>query len=191
MAKKQTLPSYNTINESLKILDAEGDASENHGLLSALILTGSKVKRSAWVNSLALRGLDQDDPIIAGATKALTQLFDVTHAQLASDDYTFQLLLPTDDTSFPTRIEALSHWSQGFVTGLGLIGIDPTQKGTTEAHEAMADLINFSLLRYNNESEGDEEAEEAFTNLVEYAKVAVLLLQRDYALLQPNERKLH
>lgn len=179
MAKTNALPTYATINESLKIMQAQGDASENHGLLSGLLAVGSKVNRSAWINALVLDDQQQDDKIMQGAKKALTQLFDVTKAAFKSDDYDFSLLLPEDNASFPLRIEAFAHWCQGFVTGLNLVGVDTKQKGESDVHEALADLLNFSLLRYDNETEDDEDAEKAYVSLVEYAKVAVLLLHRD------------
>ena len=191
MTEEQGLPSYNTINESLKILHAQGDASENHGLLSALFSSGSSLKRTAWINSLSLAAFEKGDIIAEGAKKALIKLFDVTQAHFSSDEYEFSLLLPSDDDTFLVRIEALAHWCQGYVIGLNLVGVDTTQKGDSDVHEALADLVNFSLLRYDNESKDDEEAEKAFSSLVEYSKVAVLLLQRDYNKLRVTSRNIH
>ena len=79
------------------------------------------------------------------------------------------------------RIDALAMWCQGFLSGLGLMEIDYS-KGSLEVQEAIADLIDMSRLQYDDEITGKEDEERAYMELVEYTKVAVLLIHSEFGL---------
>jgi uncharacterized protein YgfB (UPF0149 family) len=48
-----------------------------------------------------------------------------------------------------------------------------------ESREALQDLVKMSCLAYDEEESGDSDDEAAYTELLEYARTAVMLLYED------------
>lgn len=95
--------------------------------------------------------------------------------ELASSDLRFQPLLPSEDRSLHERTQCLAHWCSGFLTGFG--AGQPSVAGN-EAREALQMLEQ--IARAATDGEADQEAEEsAYAELVEFVRVAVLLLRED------------
>ena len=97
---------------------------------------------------------------------------DALRAELDSAELRFQPLLPTEDRPLDERTDCLAHWCSGFLTGFG--AGQPTIR-STEAREALQMLEQ--IARAITDSDSDQEGEEsAYTELVEFVRVAVLLL---------------
>ncbi len=95
--------------------------------------------------------------------------------ELASSDLRFQPLLPSEDRGLHERTQCLAHWCSGFLTGFG--AGQPSISGS-DAREALQMLEQ--IARAATDSEADQEAEEgAYAELVEFVRVAVLLLRED------------
>lgn len=166
------LPSFDSANEALHVLDALGEASETHGLLCALFASGAKMRKQAWLHSLLSQSLSESDKVEQDAAAVLTRLYDATQEAFASEELlTIDLLLPDEDVPIAQRIEALSLWAIGFITGLKLAGMEVEKNANEELQEAFTDLINISCL--SQDEEGGDEAENALAELIEYARVAV------------------
>ncbi|MDE5031981.1 YecA family protein, partial [Francisella tularensis] len=73
------------------------------------------------------------------------------------------------------RAEALTDWIRGFLSGVGLFGLDFENSKDQEIKEAISDLMKISNMDYEALGE-DESSEEDFIELLEYTKVAVLLI---------------
>ena len=174
-----TMPCYDEVTKSLKSLKALTEASESHGLLCALFCVGAEIRKSAWIDSMLTDHVQDGDIMIKHAVKILGDMFDETSIQYDSDFFKFDLLLPIDDTPFYHRIGALALWSQGFLAGIGLMGISLDSGYSAEVKEAIADLSKIARLQYDDEMDGDDDDEAAYTELVEYAKVASLLLHSE------------
>ncbi len=125
--------------------------------------------------------IEEGDVVAEAALKVLSNMYQATKAQFLAHDMQFDLLLPSDEEKFYVRIDALAMWCQGFLSGLGLMEINYT-KGSAEVQEAITDLIDMSRLQYDGEITGQEEEEKAYTELVEYTKVAVLLIHSEFGL---------
>lgn len=172
------LPSYDSVKGALNVLEALGEASETHALLCALFAGGVKLRKQAWLDSLLNQTVDQSDAVEKDASTVLLRLFDATTEAFANSEMlTVDLLLPGDEVSIHDRIEALSQWTQGFVTGLKLTGMDIENNANESLQESLTDLINISCLDPNEES--DEEAENALSELVEYARAAVIHVRQE------------
>lgn len=95
--------------------------------------------------------------------------------ELAASDLRFQPLLPSEDRGLQERTDCLAHWCSGFLTGFG--AGQPSIAGA-EAREALQMLEQ--IARAATDGEADQEAEEsAYMELVEFVRVAVLLLRED------------
>lgn len=102
---------------------------------------------------------------------ALTQL----RKELASENMDFQLLLPTSDRPLEERTRCLAHWCSGFLTGFGAAA--PTIR-SEEAGDALRMIEQ--IARAATDPASDQESEEgAYTELVEFVRVAILLLREE------------
>ena len=64
------------------------------------------------------------------------------------------------------------------------MGVSLDAKYSDEVREAIEDLTKISRLQYNDEEIGDDEDETAYTELVEYAKIASLLLHSECEIIK-------
>jgi uncharacterized protein len=137
------------------------------------------LRKNAWLDSLLSQPVDHDDRVTQTAIEVLDQLFVETQRRLYSSDFEFELLLPDDEASLEERIEALSSWCQGFVSGLNLIGINLDTLSGEAPQEALRDMLKMSCLAYDQEESGNAEDEAAYIELLEYARAAVMLLYEE------------
>jgi uncharacterized protein YgfB (UPF0149 family) len=105
----------------------------------------------------------------------LESLVGSTEEQLDSADFTFAPLLTDDDQAdLAERVQALVDWSSSFIFGFGL-GNGVPEELPEDGWEFFQDLQNFCRLDIPDAP--DESAERAYTELVEYLKIGVLLLR--------------
>lgn len=171
------LPNFDSVKEALNLFSALGEAAEIHGLLCALFSTGAKLRKQAWLNSLVNQGFSKKDELESGAADVLLRLFTATEEAFAAEGLSVDILLPNEESPIQERIEALAHFSQGFLSGLNLADVQVENNPNAELQEALDDLVNISCLEYEQES--GEVAEHALTELVEYAKVAIMHVHQE------------
>ena len=76
------------------------------------------------------------------------------------------------------RTMALSQWCSGFLAGLGSSGDDTLKAMSDEANDALKDLQQISTADVSDTSESEED-ENAFTEIVEYIRVVILMIRGD------------
>ena len=183
--KGSLYPSLSQITTALNRLDNQYDPMETHGILCAFLCAGARMRVEAWISSLVGENAGARDASFNEAKGHLRDLFKLTLQGLEEDDFGFDLLLPSDDENdLYVRIEAFSLWCQGFVSGLSLAGVNLKSQEIPQIQEAIDDLVKFSCLQYDEEDPEDEANEKAYSELVEYARIAVMLLytERDQLL---------
>lgn len=176
-----SLPPYFEIDRQARQLSLGIDAAELHGSLCGLISGGKSGDREQWLG-LALADPDTA-PADSGSTLDLMYLASVE--ALASPELGFVLLLPDDDAPVSERGEALVNWCRGFLGGFGLAaGAAPAL--SEESSEALADIarIAASDLCYDD----PDTDEDAFEEVSEFVRVAVMLLHSD-CVLGPRHRR--
>lgn len=167
------MPAYGILREELEQCRLGLDPSELHGSLCGYFCAGGEAGRDDWLQRLALQ-VDTDADVTRRAS--LRALFEVTAAQLAEDCAELQPLLPDDDAPLPERAEAMLAWCRSFLGGFGLAaGAEP--RLSPEAEEALEDLAHIAASSLSYE---DEQAdEEALTEVLEFVRVAAMLLHSD------------
>lgn len=116
----------------------------------------------------------------------MQELHRATRAQLADEQFRLALWLPGDEEPLEERTAALAQWCTGFLAGLGSGG-PRTADLSDEAREALRDLEEIARA----EVEGgisEEEEEEAFMQIIEYVRVAALLVREELRGPGPRER---
>lgn len=99
----------------------------------------------------------------------------VLKTELGSPEISFRLLLPTEDRPLSERTRCLAHWCSGFLTGFG--AAEPVIE-SDDASDALRMIEQ--IARAATDPESDQEAEEnAYADLTEFVRVAVLLLREE------------
>ena len=178
--KPTTLPSFETVERALLCLKALGTAAETHGLLCALMSSGAKMRKQAWVNSLLSSMVEPGDVMAKDAATSVERLFEATQQQFKTNECQVQLLMPDDEAPIQERMQALAEWCQGYMSGLKLVGIATQGHANEQIQEALDDLTQIACLDYDDASAQDPEAEVQLTELQEFVRVAVMLMYDDF-----------
>src|ERR1035437_605715 len=107
---------YSIINTIVVQSDAELSAAQAHGMATGMLCVNEQAQGSEWLTELffhAAPAMDED-------RATLVHLFEETQSLLKSDEFEFDLLLPDDEALLSERVEALTHWCQGFLLGVGV-----------------------------------------------------------------------
>jgi len=169
--KQISLPVYAELSRALSDTTLKLHASQVHGLISG-ILTGNPSSSAAWEELVT--GSDEQGE----AHDLLQSLYDNTNKQLDEFLFEFQILLPSDKEVLPERAEALTLWCQGFLTGLKVANVQIVGRDASEITEAINDMIEIAKMNYEDVV-ASEEDEAAYVELVEYVRMAVILIYQD------------
>lgn len=180
MSNSQLPPHSELANQLLR--ESVGvDASELHGVLCGYIAGGGKPVGNDWLAKLAI-----DAPTPSEAS-ALAQMQRASLAQFADPDFALNLLLPEDAAELGLRADCVLQWCRGFLGGFGLAGhLDALPENVSEA-------IN-DLHRIGSADVGveDEEAdEEALAEIVEFVRMAALMIHQEMATTGSDEDAAH
>lgn len=181
--------------------DASG-VSESHGLITGLIAGQPDLDvERLWLHWAGLN-LDTDhdieDPADPQAShrEHLEAALEAIQGQLQSADMTFEALVPAMDQPLAQRTEGLAHWCGGFLAGFGASGAVIKDGEASEVLALLGEIARASSAidetepnetGEDNDASAELESEEAaFVELVEFVKVAVLLLHEECRLNQAS-----
>jgi uncharacterized protein YgfB (UPF0149 family) len=171
------IPDYSILHSALADAGVESSAAEIHGLLCGVASRGSD-RVPNWSALLAAAGQH-----VESVPEVLQQLFARIMAaaagSLAEGQMQFSLLLPDADAGIRVRADALGAWCQGYVMGLALGGSTGMEGLSSEAREAVADLIQISGA-VADEDEEYEAQDRALSEIEEFVRVAVQLVYEEY-----------
>lgn len=119
---------------------------------------------------------DAGDLSVRETADLLCELWLYAADQFMRDDLTFAPLLPPDSEPVEARATALGVWCQGFLYGLGASGRRDAGRADPDVREILTDLQQIAGIDPDPQ-EADEEAENSYVELVEYARVGVLLIR--------------
>jgi uncharacterized protein YgfB (UPF0149 family) len=109
---------------------------------------------------------------------SLEELLSASRAQLADEDMGLALWLPDDSEILEERTMALAQWCRGFLAGLGSDD-ESLDAMSEEANEALDDIQQISAAEVVDTEESEDD-ENAFAEIVEYIRVAVLVIREDF-----------
>ena len=158
-------------------LKAFGTPSELHGLMCGQLAAGVRFDANAWL-AMVVAHLDVQEIDDADDKAELIGLYELALLQLSDGGFTFTLLLPEDDAELAARAESLGSWCSGFLGGFGLAFDRKRQKLTDDITETMDDLSQIALVSL--EDEEDPEAEQGLMELIEYVRMAALMVFSEF-----------
>ncbi|MDH5377903.1 MAG: UPF0149 family protein, partial [Gammaproteobacteria bacterium] len=95
--------------------------------------------------------------------------------QLTGGNMNLSLFLRNDEEHLSDRVIDLSDWCQGFLYGLGVSGEEDYEQFPNSTQEVIQDIVDICNAAYES-NESMEENESAYTEVVEYIRVGVLLI---------------
>ncbi|NQX87254.1 MAG: UPF0149 family protein [Halioglobus sp.] len=147
--------------------------SQIEGCLCGLQSGGANVEPEYGLDALAdVLGLHAHGEL----ADCVVQMYTLVGAALRDDDFRFTPLLPSDDVELAQRVEALSDWCNGFLSGFAFEAASDEKGGSTlspPSNEALRDIAAFAQVEVG-EDEGADDAEGHYAELVEYLRVAVI-----------------
>lgn len=176
---------YDEVNAELGAVHAGVRASECHGFLCGYFCAKNTVVAGSWRDNL-LTGID-DEVNVDDCIEILTQLATEVKQGVLSEEISFELLLPDDETPIAKRSSALAEWCAGFVTGLGMGGMGEKPQLNEECEEFVKDVISIS--RMDTSIDEGEDAEAALFEVVEYIRVGTIMLHQEWHPMNVNSDK--
>jgi yecA family protein len=172
---------HGELEDALRRCGSSWNAGQAHGLLCGRLSVGGAEGASGWLD-LVLSDTDPHNALRAECESMLDALCANTWRQLVDGQSEFELLLPGEDDTTAERTEAMAQWCEGFLHGL-VSEKENTALKERLAAEPLADIIKdmLQITRATAEEEGTEEEESAFTELVEYLRVAAQLTYEELA----------
>jgi uncharacterized protein YgfB (UPF0149 family) len=176
---------YNDIPEDVDVFDFNEFAdhlldqgvlaspSQLHGCLSGLLGAGASQEPEYALSALS-EALNLD--MYGELASRVMQLYSVTAAALRDDDFIFHPLLPDDDEEIALRTAALASWCEGFLAGFAyrVAALDaPGGLQSGEIGEVLRDIAAMAQAEAGDYDD-EEDAENNFSELVEYLRVAVM-----------------
>lgn len=170
-----SVPSYETVSSCLCRSQIALSAAEIHGVLCGFICGNAQLTAHDCLQSILVMIDLRETSLDNEVTDVLTQLYEVSHIQLASFTFEFKPLLPHDDCPLQQRAETLGLWCQGLLAGLALSHHTLNNVQSAELHEMLATLVKITAVDYVNVID-DEQHEMAFLDVLEYVRMATLFI---------------
>lgn len=167
---------HDVLDAALKRCGANWDAAQTHGLLAGRLAVVGAPAGPDWLLHV-LEGTDESNEFRGECQTMLDTLYQSTFWQLSERLSEFVPLLPSDDSDAGMRTIALAHWCEGFLHGL-VSAQHGDELRERLAAEPLADIIRdmLQITRAEFDEATDEETNEAaYTELVEYLRVAAQL----------------
>lgn len=169
------LPDYEEFSENINVLELYISASLLHGTMCGYLCAGAESQGEAYLRALLN---NKKDALSRNAILAMFAVFSISQQQMSQLDFGFEMLLPEEHEDLLVRAKAFSEWCQGFIESLKLAGIGIEQFHEEEAQDAFQHLIEFAELDCETLDVGEDD-ERALMEVSEYARMAVLRLYND------------
>lgn len=168
MTQQTKLIDYKTFEDLLSLMPTELSPAEFQGIALGLLAWNNPSRAAQEWSSL----LTQECVCICPELKVL---FEGAWNGLKDTHYGLKLYLPCDEFPLYLRTLAISQWCRGFMFGLGLMGFDSRMLSNSLISEALQDISQIVNIQIHP-NENSEECERDFFELVEYLRMATLLI---------------
>lgn len=172
----QVMPDFDDLADRLRDQEVLLSPAEIHGQLCGYICAGEHMNGVAWLDPQHL----QSQPAL------FMQLYQVSFQKINDFAFDFELLLPDEDTDLQLRAQALGDWCAGFLIGIGMSGMDIEGEDAEETVDALMHIEAIADIDYENLSM-DNTDERAFLEVIEYVRLAVLMLHANIAGIEESK----
>ena len=163
---------YQAINAVILLINSELTAAEVQGVAVGMLTVNEKASHTDWLDELLT-----DTNAVSGENELLlTAWFEEIKYLLSDELFKFDLMLPDDTVELNIRLEALKSWCEGFLFGVSKVGLADIYND--EVHEILKDISEFTKL--DSIAEGEED-EQAFVEVTEFLRCAVLIFREQFS----------
>ncbi|HCU67300.1 MAG TPA: YecA family protein [Rheinheimera sp.] len=169
----QLLLNYDHWTSQLDQHSVMASAAEVQGLIAGMLSAG--IPADAGTILPVLYDFLNDGQALNTHLKGLIeQLIAETAKQLAEEDYSLQLLLPSDDDAMAERLEAMIEWAQAFLVGFAIQQTDLSlvSPDVREAIDQLTEVTRIDI--YTEDDASDAENEESYFLVLEHMRLLVL-----------------
>lgn len=148
--------------------------SELHGCLVGLLAAGHSADPGAGLAALN-NALELD--LHGDLADEVMQLYTVSEQALGEDLFDFCPLLPDESHELAVRTQCLAQWCKGFLAGFARAIVMSGKGAETlpgDSTEILRDFAALAQADADAHEEDDDDAEAAYTELVEYMRVAAV-----------------
>lgn len=163
---------YQPFADHLKSIAVLASPSELHAQASAVLCANKTASFDLWLNQM-VNEYCVANPQDANFKMVMSAVFDYAKEQLGKDDYSYQLLLPQDNSSLADRVAILSEWVATFLSALGTAGMDESLL-SKEGTEFIRDMEQIARIENDAEEVTGEELD--FIEITEYVRTGVMML---------------
>lgn len=174
-----------------KLLNKTGhiiSPAELHGFLWGRIVAGGSTTKFEQLMDDIVIILDEGE-VTEALKLAINGLYEMINQELTDGSVTITLLLPDDETELATRLQAIVEWGQGFLAGFGMVKCD--QKKSTEVLEILQDIVSITKLGCNIVAEDEARSEGDYMQLVEFLRLAPLLINTEINVIPGSNQLIH
>ena len=158
---------------------------EAHGMLCGLICGGAPTPERAWLDQL-FPNRNSWDLQLQEALNGLDTLARQTLDGLQGRGLSLDPLAPDDASPLVERATALYDWVRGFLFAFGVLGI--VERDLPEqTREVLRDFTEITRLDLGQLSESEED-ESALTELLEFVRVAAMLVYEEQVVARRGGR---
>lgn len=167
--------SFDDIADVLLGLGTVISPSALHGQLVGQVCLGAVPGGAAWLAQVADMGGTKIEISSRYGDRLVEWLHEVV-ADLADEDFVFELLLPSDDEALVERMEELATWCRSYSEGVAIAAasIAGGADFSEDTRDLFGDIVEISQL--DPDSAEDDSQEVDFDELVEYVRVGVIQL---------------
>lgn len=174
---------YYELEAELRKIDAMATPSEAHGILCGQLSGGLQEMNPVWLKQF-LSNLGVKGEPWNNASEWFSQLHRFTLEELSDDQFNFMPLLPDDEDPLDARLGSLAEWCSGFLAGFGASGSRKPEEFSEDTLNALKDIQQISQV--DTEVEGEEDGESAYFEVLEYVRMAALMIYTEFGLDREN-----
>ena len=170
------LPAYNELCRVMEPLALGERVSEWHGYLCGALAVDIGFPLPTAVDTLVADA--QAVHATPESTRLMGTVYEAVHTQMTDSNLQFELCLPdSDDCDLTQRVVALAAWCNGFLYGVVNAGLQDTAHLSDEAQEILRDFSRIAQL--DGVDTGNEDEEVSYNEIMEYVRMAVLLIAEE------------
>lgn len=163
---------YQPFAEHLKSIGVLASPSELHAQATAVLCVNRQADFNYWLQQMVTEYC-VENPSDPNFNLVMSAVFDYAKEKLAKEDYSYELLLPQDNSSLADRVAVLAEWVATFLSGLGTAGMEQ-HKLSVEGQEFLVDLAQIARIENDADEVSGEELD--FMEITEYIRTGVMML---------------
>lgn len=174
-------PDYEEFDHLLFVASTPFSGAYIHGMMIAMLACAGKPREIGSLLQTEIPSLAQQGTI--------NELFNVlleSSAASFTQDETIKLLLPQDEESLATRIEALVSWCEGFLDGINKAKVSAQVLNDPLIKEVLTDIEHIKTV--STDVSDSEANEKDYMEVLEFIRVSVLLI---YEQAKKTVKQLH